>query len=201
MNHTVLSGTVATRYHLIYLIQQAVDVQLKNFLEVVGQEKYVFMMIYSKNCSDCNQLAREFSTLHSFYMDPNSPRSDVVIASMNGDKNSYLCEQLQVKNFPEIFIFRPNDFRYPIDYTFKKDFETMKRYIQTYPVYIMNNEERKIERLRIEKNSKLKKRKKTKKVKVQKQKAKQYRHSKIKKKMAVSLEQLNNLQKKTKQVN
>ena len=48
----------------------------------------------------------------------------------------------------------------------------MKRYIQTYPVYIMNNEERKIERLRIEKNSKLKKRKKTKKVKVQKQKAK-----------------------------
>lgn len=115
--------------------QKSVRVELKNFLELVGQDKYVFMYVYSSTCPHCKKLATVFDTLFDFYMDSHAIRDDILIARMDGSANKYLCDQLQVADYPQIFLFRPNDFRYPLEYSFTTDFPTMKAYLQTFPYY------------------------------------------------------------------
>jgi len=121
---------------------------IANFLEVVGHEKYVFVEVYSKVDDKSASTLLEFNQLYEYYMGPRSSRNDIIVAKIDADENSFLCQKLQVVSFPEFILFRPNDFTYPIDFRFEQTFTSMRDFIETFPVYIPTTEERRISELR-----------------------------------------------------
>ena len=93
------------------------------------------MEVFGENCAHCMKLMPEINKVYNHYMGIHAPRRDIMVARMNGTKNPYLCDQLEIKEYPSLVLFRPRDYKFPVFFKFKSDYPTIKEFLDTMPLY------------------------------------------------------------------
>jgi thiol-disulfide isomerase/thioredoxin len=102
------------------------DLTNKDFFQVVGKDKWVFVKFYTTWCTYCRKMAPEFDKLYSLIEDS---KADIVIRRLEGDSNEKITDTYGIHSFPKLALFRPKSKNVYLLYKGKRTAEEMLKFI------------------------------------------------------------------------
>lgn len=78
----------------------------------------------------------EYNKLFEHFSNPKSKhyREDIVIAKINGDKNSKIADRYNIESYPTVVLFPPNDTKFPMTYQYEQKFHDITKFINAHAV-------------------------------------------------------------------
>jgi thiol-disulfide isomerase/thioredoxin len=112
-----------------------VELNSKNFDQVVAQDKYIVVKFYTRWCGYCRLMAPEYDKLFEHYKDT---RQDLLVARLEGSINEDISYRYRIFSFPMVVLFHPKDKAIKSVFEQKRTMENMSAWIERIAPPLIN---------------------------------------------------------------
>ncbi|OHT00980.1 Thioredoxin family protein [Tritrichomonas foetus] len=102
----------------------SVEITKDNLDDIIGKSKHVFIHFYSEGCRHCIKMAPEWNEVVRIY----HPVTEIVMATINCDRWSSICYNLEGTSTPSIQHFAPGK-KKGVQYKGAKTFEPIQKFV------------------------------------------------------------------------
>lgn len=72
-------------------------------MNIVGQDKYVFVKFYTRWCRYCKEMHHDYEDL----ITKMAKRNDIIIARLDGSESKDISEMYNIHSYPSLYLFKP----------------------------------------------------------------------------------------------
>ena len=108
----------------------------RNFFEIVGKEKYVIVKFYTKWCKFCRILSPAYE---EFYEEKKLTRKDIIVARIEGDYNEEICYEYGIDAFPKVVLFYPYSIEMKSDFEGKRTLKSLNLWVEEMAPELKND--------------------------------------------------------------